>query len=72
MKKSVGWKQATESAEEVLVNQLPLCSWYSVTCGDGKLHDKEGAKIQDLTHNRLLLHVHKALWYLPYITEAKF
>ena len=31
-----------ESADNELVNQLPLWSWNSVTCAYGKRHDEEG------------------------------
>ena len=71
-KKSAGWQQATESADEKLVDQLPLCSWHGVTCADGKRHDEEGVTSLDLSNNRLLGHVHKALWSLTHLTEAKF
>ena len=71
-KKSAGWQQATESADEKLVDQLPLCSWHGVTCADGKRHDEEGVTSLDLSHNRLLVHVHKTLWSLLNITEANF
>ena len=71
-KKSAGWQQATESTDDESVDQLPLCSWHGVTCADGKRHDEEGVTSLDLSNNRLSGHVHKALWSLPYLTEANF
>ena len=71
-KKSAGWQQATESADEKLVDQLPLCSWHGVTCADGKRHDEEGVTSLDLYHNCLPCHVHKTIWSLTHITKEKF
>ena len=44
----MGWQQATESADDELVNQLTLRSWHSVPCADGKHHDEEGKFPADL------------------------
>ena len=42
MKKSAGWKQTTESSDNELSDQIPLCFWHGVTCSDGKRQDNEG------------------------------
>ena len=64
------WQQATDFSDNKLVGQTSLCSWHGVACAGGKRHDEEGVKSLDFPLNRLLGHVHKALRYLPHLTEA--
>ena len=63
------WQQATDFSDNKLVGQISLCSWHGVPCAGGKRNDEKGVKSPDIPLNRLLGHVHKALWYLPHLTE---